>query len=228
MTLGEREAGLDHAELQRLLERGARRELIDGELFIDGHHVPRGAVADLVVGPSRSRRQTYADHALAFDDGRGYELIDGERFAGSSRSLAHQRALGKLYVIMRWACGDDHETLLGPFEWYVDDGNIFQPDLVVARHDDFTQRNLVSPPTLVVEIASLSTRTRDWNLKLHAYARAGLPHYWVVDPDIPAILTYDLLTGRYVERHVVCCHERLDVRRPFPVVIHPTDLLTTR
>lgn len=84
------------------------------------------------------------------------------------------------------------------------------------------------PPTLAVEVVSPATRAQDWEAKRRAYARAGLRHYWIVDPEVPAIATYDLLDGRYIERHVVCCDERLDLRRPFPVVIHPTDLLATR
>jgi Uma2 family endonuclease len=228
VTLRDTEAGLGYADLLRLLEKGSRRQVIEGELFIDGQHVPRGAVAKALAPAPNLYGQTGIHGPAAPVDGELYELIDGERFACPPTTPRHQRALGKLYMLLRWPCGDDHETLLGPCAWRVDDRNLFQPDLVVAPREAFVSHQLLRPPTVAVEVVSPATRTRDWDWKRRAYARAGLRHYWIVDPDIPAIATYDLLDGRYVERHVVCCHERLDLRRPFPVVIHPTDLLTTR
>jgi Uma2 family endonuclease len=171
---------------------------------------------------------TYADLSQLPDDGKRYELIDGELFVTSAPGLSHQRAARNLVRLLHWVCPEDHEVLFAPFEWFVDDGNAYQPDLLVARSEDLTPRNLTRPPMLAVEILSPSTRSRDAVLKRHVYARAGLPHYWIVDPDIPSITTYDLVDGNLVERHVARAHERLALERPFVVTIHPSDVLLVR
>ena len=35
---------------------------------------------------------------------------------------------------------------------------------------------------LVAEIVSPGSRGTDFVMKLHEYAKAGIPHYWIVDP----------------------------------------------
>ena len=42
---------------------------------------------------------------------------------------------------------------------------------------------LSGPPDLVVEILSPGTAARDLGLKLEQYEIAGIPEYWIVDPE---------------------------------------------
>lgn len=59
----------------------------------------------------------------------------------------------------------------------------FQPDLIVqrlARTGRFTRHPGADDLLLVVEVADSSLRS-DRNEKLHAYAAAGIPEYWIVD-----------------------------------------------
>ena len=46
---------------------------------------------------------------------------------------------------------------------------------------------LRSAPLLVVEVLSRSTRGEDWGRKRELYAAAGLPWYWVADPEQEAL-----------------------------------------
>jgi Uma2 family endonuclease len=54
---------------------------------------------------------------------------------------------------------------------------------------DITRKHIISPkkinaaPALVVEILSESTAPRDLSLKRDLYQRAGVPEYWIVDPE---------------------------------------------
>jgi hypothetical protein len=56
--------------------------------------------------------------------------------------------------------------------------------------------------------------------KRREFLAAGLDHYWVVDPDEPAIVAFDI-TGEYA-------HARGDepfvVAEPFPIRVIPADL----
>ncbi|MGH9189159.1 MAG: Uma2 family endonuclease, partial [Acidimicrobiales bacterium] len=86
-------------------------------------------------------------------------------------------------------------------------------------------RRLVGTPLLVVEIQSPSTRLIDLNLKRAAYATAGVPSYWLVDPEVPSVTVLDLDGNAYAETARAAGDAVLQVIRPFPVTIVPRDLL---
>ncbi|GAA1686951.1 hypothetical protein GCM10009733_099510 [Nonomuraea maheshkhaliensis] len=51
---------------------------------------------------------------------------------------------------------------------------------------------------LVVEVSSLSTAKQDESLRAVAYAQAGIPSYWRIEPDEgPALYVYELNGDRY-------------------------------
>jgi len=54
-------------------------------------------------------------------------------------------------------------------------------------------------PDLVIEVLSPSTGSRDRGPKLKAYARFGVPEYWIVDPDNRAVEVYRLAQTGYPE-----------------------------
>ncbi|MGH3900000.1 MAG: Uma2 family endonuclease [Pseudonocardiaceae bacterium] len=75
-----------------------------------------------------------------------------------------------------------------------------QPDVLVARFDELTDKNLLAAPVLAVEVLSPSGRLIDLNLKRAHYQRMGTPSYWVLDPDVPDLLVLELdADGRYQE-----------------------------
>ena len=64
--------------------------------------------------------------------------------------------------------------------------DVVQPDLlvVVPAHGDRLRENGVhGAPDLVIEVISPGTRELDLGKKRSRYAYAGVPGYWVVDPD---------------------------------------------
>ena len=56
------------------------------------------------------------------------------------------------------------------------------------------------PPSLVIEVVSPSTNTRDRVVKRDIYARHGVPEFWVVDPDARKVT---VLSGPRNGRHRV-------------------------
>ena len=72
----------------------------------------------------------------------------------------------------------------------------------------------MEPPLLVVEVQSPSTRTIDLVLKRRVLEEAGVPSYWLVDPDDGVVTVLELVDGAYAER---ARGTDVTVERPFPV-----------
>ncbi len=168
---------------------------------------------------------TYDEVQQFPDDGLRYELVDGELLVTPSPNLVHQRIVLNLAVILRGAVGADLEVLIAPFDWLVSPRTFFEPDVIVFRREDVTERNLPVPPVLAVEVLSPGTRHRDVGLKKRAYEDAGLPHYWVVDPGEPSMTAFALREGRFAEVGSAGGDDLFDVTDPFPVQMVPGALI---
>jgi Uma2 family endonuclease len=115
--------------------------------------------------------------------------------------------------------------VLAPFAVALADDTEVQPDLIVAERTQFTRKELPGPPLLAVEVLSPSTRRIDLLLKRDRLQTAGVPSYWLVDPDGPTVTVLELRDGTYVELAHVAGDESCDVVQPFPLRLVPTDLL---
>jgi Uma2 family endonuclease len=163
------------------------------------------------------------------EDGRRYELFDGTLLVSPSPGLAHQRTVGRLSRMLDAACSGDLEVIIAPFAVRPDDSNELQPDVLVARLDDLTDKNLPKAPVLAVEVFSPNSRFVDANLKRAAYARLGVPSYWLVDPVRPSVTVLELgARGDYRQVAHVTGDEVLDAERPFKVQFSPAELLAGR
>ena len=82
-------------------------------------------------------------------------------------------------------------------------GKFREPDLVfmAAAHQDRIAEPYWGVPDLVVEVVSPGTRRLDEVRKVKEYAEAGIPEYWVVDPEREAI-TIHVLVGDAFEQRV--------------------------
>jgi Uma2 family endonuclease len=173
----------------------------------------------------RGRPFTREDLETLPDDGRRYELIDGCLVVTPAPALRHQRMLGELYLLLRRACPAGLEVLLAPFDVALAVDTVVQPDLLVARTSDLTERDLPTAPLLAIEVLSPSTRHVDRGLKRARYETAGCPSYWVVDPDGPSVTIWELQEQDYVERAQVTAGETYAVTAPFPVELTPSALV---
>lgn len=104
------------------------------------------------------------------------------------------------------------------------DDTVMQPDLLVARREDFTHRDLPTAPLLAVEVLSPSTRRFDLVLKHCRFQAAGVGSYWVIDPVEPTLTAWDLVDGRFVQVAEVAGNETYAAERPFPVTVVPAQL----
>ena len=180
-----------------------------------------GAVTTL----PRGREFTRADLDAMPDDGRRHELIDGSLIVTPAPLLRHQRAVGELHLLLRRGCPPELEVLLAPFDVVLAVDTVVQPDLLVTRRSDTTERDLPVAPLLAVEVLSPSTRHIDLGLKRARYETAGSPSYWVFDPGEPTLTVWELVQGRYVERAHVTGDEVCAVTAPYPMTLRPSELL---
>ena len=147
-------------------------------------------------------RLTYEDYAVLPDDGRRYELHEGELSVTPAPGLSHQATLGNLFVILR---GHVNARGLGELffalvDCILEDITVVQPDLVfieTARRSVMTSRGIEGAPTLVVEVISPSSVGIDRRRKLQLYARYAVPCYWIVDPSTKTVDAHQLDQGLY-------------------------------
>jgi Uma2 family endonuclease len=126
-------------------------------------------------------------HALP-DDGKRYEVIDGELFVTPAPSLVHQRAVRELlYVIGPYATAHGiGDALMAPADIVYGPRKMVQPDLFVvpfvggAPPRAWTE---VGHLILAVEVLSPSTSRVDRGKKRDLYREKGVPQYWIVDID---------------------------------------------
>lgn len=131
---------------------------------------------------------TYEDYCRLPDDGRRYEILDGELFVSPSPIRIHQRIVLNLLLVL-----DPHirrnrlgEINVAPFDVLLSNHNIVEPDLIfvsTAKAQFITTKNIQGAPDLLIEVLSPSTKQRDLRKKRKIYGEWGVDWYWIVDPD---------------------------------------------
>jgi len=145
---------------------------------------------------------TYRDYEALPADGRRYELHDGELLVTAAAGVPHQRLVGRLFVLLRQHVDQYElgEVFVSPLDCILSETTVVQPDVIYlesARSSLATARGIEGPPTLAVEIMSRSTAQVDRGAKLQLYARHGITHYWIVDPDARSIEAFILTERTY-------------------------------
>jgi Uma2 family endonuclease len=149
-------------------------------------------------------RLTYEDYAMLPDDGRRYELHEGELSVTPAPGVHHQETLARLFVTL-WGHVNARglgTLLFAPVDCILDSVTVVQPDIVfveTARQAVISERGIDGPPTLAVEVISPSTTAIDRRRKLQLYARYAVACYWIVDPPGRTIEAYELAQGQYRE-----------------------------
>ena len=158
--------------------------------------------APAVPGPPQGQ-WTYADWEDLPDDGNRYEVIDGVVYMTTAPSSFHQWITGRLWRYVAIPA-EDQELGYGfsaPIGVIMPGCNPVQPDFVVVLREHAAiihDRRIWGVPDLIIEILSPSNTAYDRDVKLAAYARAGLPEYAIVDPGARALTHYRLEEpGRY-------------------------------
>jgi Uma2 family endonuclease len=122
-----------------------------------------------------------AEAGILSEDDR-VELIDGEIIKMSPIGNRHVACVNRLNAVLTSKI--DQAAIVSvqnPFA--VDDYSEPQPDLVVLKwREDFYEQSLATAREvlLIIEVADTSLKY-DRNVKVPAYARAGVPEVWIAD-----------------------------------------------
>src|ERR1700675_3613122 len=145
---------------------------------------------------------TYEDFAALPNDGKRYELHEGELSVTPAPGTPHQRILGNLFLILapHVRAAGRGELMLSPFDCIMTKITVVEPDLVYVdehRQGLLSERALEGAPTLAVEIISPYTGRIDRQNKMKLYADHDVEWYWIVDPKPRTIEAYHLEAGSY-------------------------------
>lgn len=122
------------------------------------------------------------------DDGNRYEVIDGVLFMSTTPGFLHQRSVGRLmrYVGLPLEDSRTATALMAPIGVIMPGADPVQPDFLLIRTERLSivadDGRIRGVPDLIAEVLSPSNQDVDLVIKRAAYARAGVPEYWIVRP----------------------------------------------
>jgi Uma2 family endonuclease len=148
------------------------------------------------------QRVSFSDLEKWPDDGRRYELYDGEVFVVPAPIPLHQIVAARLHLALEdYTRRHGGIVLFAPLDIVLTEFDVVQPDVLLFTRD---RRHLVNPrkvtrdpPDLCVEILSPGTARNDRGRKMELLARHGVREYWLIDPERPAIEVYALAGDRF-------------------------------
>lgn len=127
-----------------------------------------------------------------------WELINGIPFAMSpAPQPKHQRISANLQAEFRMAlkqCGVCN--VYGPIDFKISEETVLQPDLLIVC-GEITRQYLDFAPSLVVEILSPSTASKDRLYKYEIYQTQRIPFYLIVDPESEQVEIFEWKAGVY-------------------------------
>jgi Uma2 family endonuclease len=145
---------------------------------------------------------SYRDWLELPEDDRRLELWNGAIVVSPSPNDRHQRIQARVgYHLMSEVLRQPNADLYYEYDVRLSDHTVVRPDIVVitgAAGGKRTPQAIFGPPDLVVEIVSPSSRSRDFIQKSALYAEAGVPEYWLIDPDAKQLIIGRLRDGQYV------------------------------
>ena len=131
---------------------------------------------------------TSSDLAFMPDDGKRYEIIEGELFVSRQPGYEHQYTCTRFcHCLVEW---NDHNglgvVLQAPGVIFAEDDDV-APDVIWITRERLLKSvdeagHLHAAPELVIEVLSpgKTNEYRDRQAKLKLYSRRGVEEYWIV------------------------------------------------
>lgn len=136
----------------------------------------------------KSLRWTSRDVEMLPDDGKRYEVVDGELYMSKQPHYHHQLVCSRLITLLNiWSSQTEAGEAIGaPGLIFAEDDDVVPDVIWISRERLRTalqpDGKLHAVPELVVEVLSPGTinEHRDREIKLKLYSRRGALEYWVV------------------------------------------------
>jgi Uma2 family endonuclease len=131
------------------------------------------------------------------------ELVHGEIAGSPFPDFIHGYTDRRLsQIILNHIDEHDLGELVGDIDTYFDDFNVRRPDIIFSakartRLRDPSKHGIRYAPDLCVEILSPGSATLDQTDKFDLYAKDGVAHYWIVDPQNQTFSAFQLSRGKY-------------------------------
>jgi Uma2 family endonuclease len=139
---------------------------------------------------------------LALNTNRLVEFSHGSIEVLPMPTTSHQLIAAYLYRMLRaFVTAEDLGTVLfAPLRVRLWTGKFREPDVVfmLAEHASRIGEPFWEGADLVMEVVSSDDRRRDLEIKRDEYAQAGIPEYWIVDPQQARITVLRLDGASYV------------------------------
>lgn len=148
---------------------------------------------------------TYEDYCQLPDDGKRYELIEGEVHMIAAPTTAHQRISFNLTIAIGTYVRENSlgSLFAAPTDVVLSRWDVVQPDLLFVSKDRealITETHIDGAPDLIIEILSPSTASLDQLVKRQLYARHGVRELWLVSPEANTIEVLELHKRAYRRR----------------------------
>jgi excisionase family DNA binding protein len=154
--------------------------------------------------PRQPGKYTYRDYVnLPWEPGLRLEVLEGCLIREPSPSVKHQWVLSRLYrqlAVFFDAFDPEGLLFMAPLDVTLGEQTVVQPDLVFisgGRRDIVQEERIDGPCDLAVEVMSPANRRKDRLQKMAIYCRAGIPHYWLADPEAETLEAFSLREGFY-------------------------------
>ncbi|HEX6099498.1 MAG TPA: Uma2 family endonuclease [Thermoanaerobaculia bacterium] len=147
------------------------------------------------MAPQATTPMTYEEFIALPEDGKRYELIEGELVLNPAPVTKHQRVLRKLLTRLDRYFEErgGGEVFCTPYDVVLSDETIVEPDLLVVmseRASIVREKRAHGAPNITIEILSEGSRRRDEVTKRRLYEQHGVDEYWIVDPAIDVVKLY--------------------------------------
>lgn len=144
-------------------------------------------VKEAAVGYPADKVFTYHDYIILPEDGKRYEIIEGELTMVAGPYSIHQITSQNLeYSLENFIKGKNIGRYFhAPIDVVLSKINVVKPDILfIARENQhmITEKNIAGAPDLVIEIISPSSAYYDLIEKKEIYEKYGVREYWLVDP----------------------------------------------
>jgi len=147
---------------------------------------------------------TYQDYLKLPDEpGYRFEVLEGNLVREPSPNVIHQRVSRRLQRTL-----EDHfqkvdprgEVFDAPLDVSWDETNVVQPDLFYVpgkQREIILETHIAGSPHLIVEILSSFNKGKDRVRKMQIYQKAGVQHFWIVDPEEQSLVCFSLQNQVY-------------------------------
>lgn len=155
--------------------------------FINGQVIAMKVKEPAVSYLAKRKNYTYHDYLNLPEDGKRYEVINGELVMVEAPNTIHQNIIIKIIYEIEDFLRQQKigKIFCSPTDIKFNDTNVVQPDILFIskeRLNIITENNINGAPNLIMEILSPGTAYYDLIGKKELYEQFGVKEYWIVDP----------------------------------------------